>query len=211
MKSLFKNVFLTPLLFSVLLLVLVLPVRSQVIPSGNRVDWEQIVKKYRFRESTTRLNIMNYGGDSLGQKDNTPAFTKALDALNGHAGVIYFPAGRFLFNGTLNLPDSAVLSGSGINSTILLFDLNNQPINAIQIIGSADNNFVLLDGGFEKGSNKLWITSVHFKPGDWVEIREENGSWDTQPISWADYSIGQIEQVTSVVGDTIFFVQSLKD
>ncbi|MBN2637702.1 MAG: T9SS type A sorting domain-containing protein [Bacteroidales bacterium] len=210
MKKFYKNAFRAKLLLIVFLSNLVLTVHSQVIPSDKRVNWGQIVDKYQFREPTTRLNIMDYGGDSLGQEDNTAAFTTALSALNGHAGVIYFPAGRFMFESTISLPDSVVLAGAGTLNTNLLFDLRNQPVNTIQMTGSSANNFVLLDGGFEKGSNKLWTASTQFQPGDWVEIREENGSWDTQPVSWADYSVGQIEQVLSVDGDTIFLSNPLR-
>ena len=49
-----------------------------------------------------------------------------------------------------------------------------------------------------------------YSAGNYAEIMQTNGAWDTQPVSWADNSIGQIMHITSVNGDTLFFDEALR-
>jgi hypothetical protein len=45
---------------------------------------------------------------------------------------------------------------------------------------------------------------MDFSAGDYAELREENGSWDTNPVFWADYSVWPDGTSSSVDGDTLF-------
>jgi hypothetical protein len=59
------------------------------------------------------MNVRSYGalGDALA--DDTAAFQRALDAAyKANGGTVYAPPGRYLFRGTLIIPDGVTLRGS---------------------------------------------------------------------------------------------------
>jgi hypothetical protein len=58
-------------------------------------------------------NVRNFAAAGDGVTDDTAAFQRALDAVS-HAGggTVYAPPGKYLFKGTLNVPDGVTLRGS---------------------------------------------------------------------------------------------------
>jgi Pectate lyase superfamily protein len=58
-------------------------------------------------------NVRNFGAAGDAATDDTGAFQRALDAAS-HAGggTVYAPPGRYLFRGTINMPDGVTLRGS---------------------------------------------------------------------------------------------------
>jgi len=58
-------------------------------------------------------NVRNFAAVGDGVTDDTAAFQRALDAVS-HAGggTVYAPPGKYLFKGTLNIPDGVTLRGS---------------------------------------------------------------------------------------------------
>src|SRR5579862_3020581 len=59
------------------------------------------------------LNVADYGAMGDGIADNTSAFQKALNAAASQGGgIVFAPAGRYLFKGHLNLPADVTLEGS---------------------------------------------------------------------------------------------------
>ena len=83
--------------------------------------------------------------------------------------------------------------------------------NGFNITGSISGNFTSLISGADRSSNSIIVTNPSaFAPGDYAELIENNGSWDTQPVSWADNSVGQILHLTQISGDTLFFDSPLR-
>jgi hypothetical protein len=58
-------------------------------------------------------NVRNFGAIGDAATDDTAAFQRALDAVS-HAGggSVYAPPGRYVFRGTINIPDGVTLRGS---------------------------------------------------------------------------------------------------
>ena len=62
-----------------------------------------------------------------------------------------------------------------------------------------------------KGNNLITLSNTNdFKAGDYIEIRQKNGSWDVSPISWADYSLGQMARVVSIIGNKLLIDSKLR-
>ena len=193
------------------LVLLLLSLNAQTIPADQRVNWQQITKNYSYKTPVRAVSIMDYGGVADGKTDNSNALKQAVASFQNGAGTVLFPAGIYLFNNTVVLPDSIQLKGAGSDVTFLKFDLNKQPKNCISITGTAENHFVRLKGGYSFGSSKLLSDSAsYFHAGDWVEILEDNGSWNTVPADWAKNSVGQIAKVRAVSGDTIILGNALR-
>ncbi|HEX3472443.1 MAG TPA: glycosyl hydrolase family 28-related protein [Silvibacterium sp.] len=59
------------------------------------------------------INIKNYGAKGDGATDDTAAFQRAFDAAaKAGGGTVYAPPGRYLFRGTLIVPQGVTLRGS---------------------------------------------------------------------------------------------------
>ena len=59
------------------------------------------------------VNAKSFGAVGDAVADDTAAFQRALDAVhNARGGVVYAPPGRYLFRGTLTVPDGVTLRGS---------------------------------------------------------------------------------------------------
>src|ERR1700759_3196767 len=59
------------------------------------------------------VNVKSYGATGDASTDDTAAFQRALDAAyKAGGGMVYAPAGRYLFRGTLILPEGVTLRGS---------------------------------------------------------------------------------------------------
>ncbi len=193
------------------LVLLFLSLNAQTIPADRRVNWQQVTEDYTYKTPEKTVSILDFDGVADGKTDNSEALKLAIVSLQNRAGTILFPAGTYLFNSTVVLPDSIQLKGDGSDVTILKFDLNQQPKNCISITGTAENHFVRLKGGYSFGSSKLLSDSAsYFQAGDWVEILEDNGSWNTVPADWAKNSVGQIAKVKAISGDTIILRNPLR-
>ncbi len=183
---------------------------GQIIPDSLRANWQQNLSSFSYTEPSKSLNIINFGAVADGHTDNSSVLKSAISSLNGRAGRIIFPAGNYLFKAPVDLSDNVVLQGEGAAKSQLLFDLRETHQDAIRLSGQEENHFVSLKSGFEKGSRKILCDSAfYFHSGDWVEIREKNGDWNTVPIDWARWSVGQIGRLVKISGDTLFLEHPL--
>ena len=187
-------------------LFFLLPVRGQVIPADRRVDWLEVVRDNPYKNPDKEVSIMDFGGVADGKTDNSEALQKAMAFFAKGAGTVIFPAGTYLFRHTLSLPDSIQIRGAGSDATVLKFDLEGQPESCIRIAGKAADTFVTVSGGLARGSRMLISDSAFlFSAGDWIELVEDNGSWNTVPVDWAKTSVGQMIRVKKISGDTLAF------
>lgn len=117
------------------------------------------------------LNVMDYGADPTGKTDQTALFQKLLDRLanvgnpqarrgdyrNQAGGVLYVPAGRYLFKGQLVIPTGVTLrgdwkkpeAGNAIEGTVLAVDYAE---------GSTDEEqaFIIMQNSSEVSHLAFW-------------------------------------------------------
>lgn len=180
---------------------------SQVIPESFRIDWSTAGNQYIFPETTPEVSILDFGGVADGSTNNVDALNSAIAFFGGHPGIVIIPAGSYLFSSTVSIPDSIWLKGAGSDSTFC--KINHSSIG-FYFSGSATNSFTNIISGFQKGSRKITVTNpALFSSGNYGEIRQENGTWDVEPATWATYSVGQIIKIDSVFGDTLFLTDGL--
>lgn len=187
---------------------------SQIIPLNRQSDWSQTGYPDSIPEPSLILNVMDFGAIADGINDDFAAIDSAIDALNGNRGVIYFPPGLYRIGTNLHLPDSTILRGASADSTHLRFDLQGAISNCISISGSPVSAFDTVVGAFQ-GLNYLTVYDPSiYQVGMYLELLVDNGSWDTQPVSWADNSVGQILRIDSIipsgVGGTLFLQSILR-
>ncbi len=185
-------------------------IKTQVIPENRRVDWSVAGVNGDIPNPGTIVNVLNYGGVNNGSSDNKEAVVNAINSLNGEAGVIYFPEGAYMFNSGFSLSNNVVLRGDGPKSSLLLFLFSNGQ-DAINISGSGGSTGVEIISGNQMGDTQITVSnSSSFFAGDYAEITQTNGSWDTHPINWAVNAVGQIVKITEVVGNILTIENPLR-
>ncbi len=192
-------------------ILFILNVQAQVIAPSRTTDWYVAGHEGPIPNPTNVVDVTTFGaiGDSL--TNNYTSIVNAINSLSGGAGVIYFPPGNYIIQSPLNLPDSVIIRGASSDSTHLIFNFNSVVGNSFNISGPGTSAFVNVLAGYAKGSNAIKVANATgFAAGDYAEIQEDNGTWDTQPVSWANQSIGQILRIDSVLGDTLYFHQPLR-
>jgi len=198
-------------LLNLLLIITQINLFSQNIQEERIVDWSVAGLIETIPEPLILLDVTNYGmvGDSL--TDNSVAFQTALDALNGEAGILYFPEGKYSFLSQIQIPSGVIIRGDGSNKTKLFFNLGGNSIHCIVISANQSESFTRVYSGFEKGSDTLILRSqLNFSAGEYAEMRQENGSWDTNPAAWAEKVAGQILKIEDQKGDTLFLTNPLR-
>ncbi len=196
---------------SILFLFLSIIVIGQIIPSSRISNWSHAGYQETAPSPSNILDVTLFGAAGNGITDDANSIRSAIDSLHGLRGVIYFPPGNFLVGSTIDIPDSVILRGASSDSTHIIFNFNGLVGNGFNITGSISGNFTSLISGADRSSNSIIVTNPSaFAPGDYAELIENNGSWDTQPVSWADNSVGQILHLTQISGYTLFFDSPLR-
>lgn len=199
-------------IFSLLILLLTFNTfYAQVIPANRRVDWELVQQNINMQNPEIQVNVLDFGAVGDGVVNDQPAVMDAILSLNGELGYVFFPPGNYLIEEPIVLPDSCILKGAGSNQSVLIFDMQNIAVNCIVISKAQTTSFEPIISGYTKDSDLITVENASvFKVGDYVEIRQENGDWDVVPVSWADYSVGQISKIKQVTGNSLILASALR-
>ena len=184
---------------------------AQIISPARTTDWSRAGYEGSIPNPSNVIDVTSFGaiGDSV--TDNHASIVQAMNSLNRRQGVVYFPPGNYLIQSAIAMNDSVILRGSSSDSTHLIFDFSGVAGNCINITGTVNSSFVNVINGFNKNSSFVVVDSVTgFSTGDFAEIQQDNGSWDTQPVFWADHSVGQIIRIVSISGDSLFIDPPLR-
>jgi hypothetical protein len=153
--------------------------------------------------------MQDYQIDPSGVQSTSILLDSILDANSGQKIRIHFPIGTFLFDQTIQLGSDVILEGEGANLTHFVFNLSGTG-NAIQAAGqllSSSTAFLQLEG--VKNQSFIVVGSNHgFTAGDWLKLSQND--LDLVYSSWAVGSVGQIIQVDSVQGDTLYLHSPLR-
>ena len=181
-----------------------LVLQSQVIPDDRTVNWNIAGYPGIIPDPSDIIDITALGAIADGVSPVDIYINQAMDSLTHTLGVIYFPPGNYLINTPLTLPGPIILRGAGSDSSKLIFDFNGAPSDCIDVSAVQNGQFVRVLSGFEKGSTHIAVTDAsNFSVNGYAEMRQENGTWDTKPVSYADYSVGQIIKITAINSNTL--------
>lgn len=184
---------------------------AQTIPQNRTVDWSVAGYEGLQKNTSNIVDVTTFGAIGDGITVTNTALNTAIASLSGSKGVIYFPAGNYLFNATVAIPDSVTLRGAGATNTFIKFNTGGTGGSCFSVSGSGANTFTPLISGYTFGSKKVRVTDPSiFTVGDFADIRQANGSWDSNPISWADFSVGQVIRIIKIDADTLFFKEALR-
>jgi len=147
------------------------------------------------------VDITAFGGDKTGVSANNPALTSAINSLAGANGVIYFPAGNYLFTNAINLRSGLILRGAGSGNTTLTFNLGAASADLIVVQGTAGTS-TPITAAVQQYGNQVTVTNPDItSAGNFVKIYQNNEA-SLINDSWADNTIGQLSYVKSKLGNT---------
>lgn len=182
---------------------------AQVIPSDRTFGqaWQNAGYPGEIPSPARIVNVREFGASANGEGDDCPAIAKAIQSLGDVPGVIFFPAGTYLLQSTVNVPAGVVLRGERPEKTTLRWD---HPGTCVSIAQAQRGVFQPVVAGFEIHSSTLVVSDGGaFASGDYAEIREENDpAWKAS--SWAGKVVGQILRITAVAGNTLTLERPLR-
>jgi hypothetical protein len=186
---------------------------AQVIPSARRVDWQNTGYSNPIPNPTNIVNVKSFGAMGDGVTDDYTAVINAMNSFGGNRGVVFFPSGTYLIKNQIMVNnDSVIFRGVSSDSTLLRFDFNGATKNGFNVWGGfPDTVHIAITGGVTKGSNVLTVANpTHFTVGQDVEIKQDNGTWDTNPAFWANESVGHLATITAISGSQITLNEPLR-
>jgi len=189
------------ILFFVLILVKVISVSAQTIPSERTVDWTLAGIRDTSTTNFTLINVLENGFNNDGSVANDNALL-ALFSAHSEPVIVYFPAGIYLFNSTIVLRSDVVLRGAGAPLTFLKLDLGGSG-HGILGQGTTVLNDTSSIHPVLKNDTKIRVNnSTLFNAGDWVRFIQQDS--DLVYSSWGLNTVGQIVGINAIQGDSLF-------
>ncbi|MEI6346375.1 MAG: T9SS type A sorting domain-containing protein [Bacteroidota bacterium] len=205
-----KNAKFTLLLIVICFLLNFSPkIYGQTLPSARSVNWTIA----GLRDTTTigfqEIDMQTHGVVGNGVTSNDTILSNVISSLVGTGAIIKFPNGNFLFNHTITLPANVIIKGKGAANTIFTMNLNGAG-NSFNIHGTVSNvDTTSLIQSSSKDSNSIVVQNTsHFSIGDWVQIMQLDTDWVTS--AWAENTVGQILNITSISGNKITLASPLR-
>lgn len=181
---------------------------AQVIPSSRSADWTLAGYHGTIPVYSTVKNITDFGGSGNGTTANDPALQNAITSLDNQNGVIYFPAGTFLFHSPITLRSGLVLRGQGATNTTLQFNLAGAG-NLITISGDISTSFASITSSVLKDQTSLTVDNASlFQVGDYIKIYQNDAGLVND--TWALGSVGQVIHIENISGNVINFSNALR-
>ena len=182
---------------------------SQEIPEERLVDWTGAGLIDPLPEPTISINFEDAGGIGDGVTSNNDIFYSILEDHADEVIEIFFPAGIFLFDSTLHIPDNMILNGEGAASTFLQFDFSGVGWPLINAAGGTTGLIAEVSNALAKNDQIIIVDDASdFAPGDWIQIRDND--LDSVVSDWAEGQTGQIVRIAAITGDEITIEQSLR-
>ena len=182
---------------------------TQNIPSHRIYEWSKAGIKTAI-EYQDSINLSDYGGVGDGITENNNALIQSINALNNHSGIIYLANGEFYFTDPIDIPSHVVLKGAGSLNTTLIFNLDSNETDLINVSGLKENvTYDLVSSAFTFESIIVLNQGIgnNFNQGDYIQISKNDSNEITS--LWALKTVGQIIEIDEVRGDSIFLNSKL--
>lgn len=157
---------------------------------------------------TDRLGVVDFGAIPDDDRDDTPAFRKALEAAAANGGgTIVIPRGRFNVYGSFDIPSHTLLQGAGAGKTVLEWpDMPEPP----EYILKGTDNFSIQDLAMfvqnhqwgivspEEGTENIWLHRLN------IIMERTLATWSEQEFASRRFYRGSDAKWTvSVFGDNV--------
>lgn len=110
---------------------------------GGRFGWSEPIQiklgtDTKGQWPTTMFDVTGYGADKTGSRDTTADIQNAINAANSNGGgIVYFPDGTYIINGTLEVFPKTQLKGQS-RTGVMLKDSGNSSRRDVMIYGDTE-------------------------------------------------------------------------
>lgn len=127
-----------------------------------------------YKNNQRLVNVLDFGAKGDGITDDTNAIKNAATFAMNNKDPLYFPAGTYIFNGTITVDNNyleAYGEINGIDSVSQIKSRTNAPIfnlkssayiHDLNIVGAVDTSFTSQVGIILNNHNSIYINRVHF-------------------------------------------------
>lgn len=194
--------------YSLLVLLFSFTGYTQTLPINRATDWTAAKAIEIDTSDWVTIYMENEGVTGDGITPNDEILRNIIAGINETGAVIIFPRGQFLFNQTIKLPSNLFLKGSGAEATTFIMNLEGFG-NSIEATGTLGNTTTAISQNVIKDSHSIEVEeSTSFEANDWIRIIQDDADLITS--SWAEHSVGQIIQISSVNGTTLQLKSALR-
>lgn len=181
---------------------------AQLLQPNRMVDWKIAGVSDSNTTNFTIIDMQNFGAIGNGVNANDDILNLVFSSYPNQGLILYFAAGDYLFNESIDLPSNVLIKGQGAELTQFIMSLNGSG-NAINIVGTATNDTSSFLVSATKDKKMISISNPQiFQPGDWVQVIQNDSIYITS--GWAYHTIGQIMKIKSVTAHTIEFYSAFR-
>jgi len=168
--------------------------------------WENAGLTTKLKAPSNHILITDFGADNTGAISSNFAYTAAIASLDGSAGTIYFPQGEYLFTAGISIPDSVFLKGESVETT-LKFNLGGAG-DLIRLNGTIGSIEYTLHQNGIKGAYEIELNDAsELEVGDIIRLHQFDE--DYMFSSWAYGTLGQVIEITEIVGNVLILADPL--
>lgn len=189
------------LIFQVLLFY---GVNAQFTPSSYLSDWsnagllpdsfkpQKVLRIHPLPDTTTPVNEL---------------FLQAFAQLNGKPGIVLLEEGRYLLNGTLNIPSNVMIKGRGPGKTIMYIQ-NNGSRHGLAVQGQIKQKRTEIRPP-DRGHRLIELKEPLLESAQWIRwIRDDEHLCHN---NWCQSTTGQLFKIEKTKGTTLFLHDVVRD
>ncbi len=179
---------------------------AQDLPTDRSIAWQDLVSDIE-DHNFEMVNVLEHGLDTLGL-DNSDRF-RDLQEMYPDSVQYYFPSGTYRFEETIVLNSHTSLLGDG-RATILQFEQMDSDLIRIRGTVLSDRRYRFHDA-LQRGDSLLILEAEQ----DFSQVQSQylwvnNNDLDKVHNDWAINSTGQILELDSVNGDSLWIAYPLR-
>ncbi len=183
--------------------------RAQVLPPEYHYDWHLAGARFWDTTGIPTLKLTELGGIPNDTLNDDAAWGNIPQGMRGRPLRILIDTGEFRLSSAVVLYDSMIVEGFGSASRIRF-----QPGGGHDLFSASGTTGGPLRDVLELPTlRQTWFRVADtsgFRPGRYTELHQENGDWDSNPASWATFSVGHISRIVQVLGDTVFLEEGFR-
>ena len=194
--------------FFLIFLFFILNAYTQIIPENRIFDWTKAGYDGEIKIPLQIINVLENGLTANDMTDQSANLNILVNSFNGQAVQLFFPSGTYYFTQPVYLNNNIVIIGENAFDSKFIFNLSNNSQDCINITSSQSGSFRTINSGYSSHSKQITVSNVTgLAVGDYVEHLQDNPqSWNEWGIGnedWAANSVGQINKITAISGNTI--------
>lgn len=183
-------------------------VGAQTLDPSRKANWTLAGFNEPHPAVAQTISILDHGGDASGERNNDEAISKALAALGGNPGVIYFPAGNFRFSKRIRMSSGVIFRGASAASTTLTLAMA-EPTNGIDLHGRLGKASTAVTGNLTKDQQQITVADASpFTAGQYLRLTSNDAALVTS--SWAEGCTGQVVRIKAIEGNRMTLESPLR-